>query len=307
VSLIKFLNSPEVKEKFAKTFLFKSPRLKAQIRARQLTSNHLLVETAFDYLLRFHLERLNPDSIKRTWVAEIAVQSAIENKSTLDLLQQFFDSKISRDKSQPTIFEKIYNGFNETKINYERFIYDGVKSDKLIHSCLFLSKLDTIVKSGWHQFHPQILEIDNEGDITDLRNLISLVDFSLFKSKDKLILNPTFGKASSLVNGAYADLILDDKLIDITTTNKLTISRSQINQIISYYLLIKIGGIDLARDHKINKIGLYFSRYAKLYDIPVSFIDENPKLPEFMAWFEIKAKKMFEKTKIPKRLLILKN
>ena len=304
MSLTKFLTRPEVKEKFAKTFVFKSPKLKSEIRARPQTDNHSMVETAFDYLLRFHLERLNPGSIKRKWVAELAVDSTMKYKPTLDLLQKYFDYKAPRKDSEATIVDKITVGFESSKINYENFLRNGNLSNEFLKSCIFLAKLDPIIRSGWHQFNPQILEMDNEGDITDLRNLIAIVDFSLFKSKQISILNPTFGKGSSLVGGADADFIIDDKLIVIETTKKLAMSRSQVDQIIGCYLLTKIGGIDLAKGHKVNKIGLYFSRYAKLYEIPVSFIDENPKLPEFMIWFEKKAKKMVEKTKISKRILV---
>lgn len=305
MSLTSFLNIPQVKEKFAKTFVFKSPKLTGQIRAPPQTDHYTLMGTAFDYLLRFHIERLNPHSIKKKWIAELAVESTKEEKFEWNTLQKYIDCKTPRKESEPTISEKISNGFIESKNEYLKFIKDGGASDKLLESCIFLAKLDPIIRAGVFQFNPRILDVVDDGDIYDLRKLISIVDFSLFKSKNLSILNPTFGKASSLIGGADADLIIDDKLIDIKTTKNLIITRSHINQIIGYYLLTKIGGIEGEENQRINKIGLYFSRYGKLYEIPVSFIEENPELPEFMKWFENKARKTFEETKTTKRIRFL--
>ena len=77
------------------------------------------------------------------------------------------------------------------------------------------------------------------------------------------ILNPTFSKASKITGIlADADLLLDDALIEIKTVKNLQFDRSTFNQLMRYYLLSKIGGIDHPpEDHDIRKIGVYFYRH----------------------------------------------
>lgn len=305
MSLTSFLNHPIVKRKFEQMFPFQSPRLKAQIRAEPQTNHYSMMGTAFDYLLRFHIKRLNPNAVRSKWIAELAVESILKDKIVSAVFQKSFDNEVSPKGFRQTTSEKISEGFDQAKSDHIQFIRDGVVSDKLLKSCIFLAKLDPIIRAGWFLFNPKVLDSTDDGDIKDLRNLISIVDFSLFESKDVSVLNPTFGKASSLIGSADADLIIGDTLIDIKTTKKLTITRSHINQIIGYYLLTKIGGVDKVGNHKINKIGLYFSRYGKLYEIPVSFIEENPKLSKFMDWFETKARKTFPESKFSRPIRFL--
>lgn len=92
-------------------------------------------------------------------------------------------------------------------------------------------------------------------------------NLNLFSPKKKIILNPTFGEGSTLVGGADADLIIDNTLIDIKTTKDLKISRPIFNQLIGYYLIYLIGGIDNHKDVNIENLGIYFSRYNVLWTI----------------------------------------
>jgi len=73
MSLISFIKIPEVRRKFAETFPKQPFKLDAKIVAPPLTKNYSLVGTAFDYLMRFYIEYLNPKSITKKWVAELAI------------------------------------------------------------------------------------------------------------------------------------------------------------------------------------------------------------------------------------------
>jgi hypothetical protein len=99
----------------------------------------------------------------------------------------------------------------------------------------------------------------------------------LFKPREKIILNPTFGKGSKLVGGADADLIIDNTLVDIKTTKEQKITRPIFNQLIGYYLIYLIGGIDNHENVRIDNLGLYFSRYNTLWTIPVKEIGSDDK------------------------------
>ncbi len=55
---------------------FPKPRLGArkELLARPLIKRYGLVGTAFDYWLRFRLQRLNPNAQDRSWIAEQDLQ-----------------------------------------------------------------------------------------------------------------------------------------------------------------------------------------------------------------------------------------
>ena len=70
------------------------------------------------------------------------------------------------------------------------------------------------------------------------------------------VANPTFGEASVRLDGADADLIVGDRLIDIKTTTDDTIERLALWQIAGYALS------DLDDAFHIREVGLYFSRHG---------------------------------------------
>lgn len=266
MSLTSFLKIPNIRGEFKNTFPFKAPKLSGELLAPPQTKSYSLIGTAFDYLLRFHIERLNPNALKTSWVAETAVALV-----------------------KPDLNKKLQSLIEMTKIPYYDFIKTGKLSDSLFASTIVLAKLDLIYRAGIME--PNLMDYEDE-DILDLKNLISIVDDSLFKSKKFCTLNPIFGDASLLVGGADADMIIDDTLIDIKTTKNLKFERDHYNQLIGYYILSKIGHIDGMKG-KIKKIGIYFSRHGILQTIPISQIDENPKFDSFVKWFEKEAKLEF--------------
>lgn len=232
------------------------------------TTNYSLIGTAFDYLLRFHIEKLNPNAITDPWIAELSVELT---------------------KSQHELHKKLYALIKAIKSPYSDFIKTGNMSEALIASTIVLAKLDMIYRIG--KLEPNILDYE-DGDINDLKNLISIVNDSLFKSKKFCTLNPNFGEASLLVGGADADMIIGDTLIDIKTIKNLKFERAHYDQLIGYYILSKIGHVN-GMDGKIKKIGIYFSRYGVLHTISTSQIDENSKFDSFIKWFEKEANSVF--------------
>lgn len=269
MSLTSFLKIPNVRAKFTETFPFKAPKLSGELLASSQTKNYSLMGTAFDYLLRFHIERLNPNTLKRSWVAESGVELA---------------------KNQPKEYKKLNALLNGIKNGpYSDFIKTGKLSESLFASTIVLAKLDMIVRIG--RVEPNLMDYQ-DGDILDLKNLLSIVNNSFFKSKKFCSLNPIFNDASLLVGGADADMIIDDILIDIKTVKNLKFQKDHYHQLIGYYILSKIGEVDGMKDD-IKNIGVYFSRYGVLHTIPVSQFEDNPKFDSFVKWFEKEAESVF--------------
>jgi len=274
MSLTSFLANKDVKERFLQEFPKPKFDLEKEILAPPLINHWGLVGTAFDYLMRFYLKRLNPKATEKEWVAEIAAKIFnIASKYTCD-----------GDKK---LLEKIQNILSNAKTIYLQYLKSGEMNDEVIKSAILLAQLDPIYRAG--VIDKNIGAID-EGDVKDLKNLISVVDPNVFKAKELCVLNPTFGEASMLVGGADVDLLIDNTLIEIKTTKYLKLERDYFNQIIGYYILYRIGGIYAAPpEHKIEKLGIYYSRYGVLYTIAINDIINETKLLSFIDWFKKKA------------------
>lgn len=285
MSLTTFLKNRQIKEEFNRQF--PKPRfiLKKEILAPPITKHYSLVGTAFDYLMRFYLKYLNPNAITRKWVAEHSISSPLSPLLRKVVLDGDTGKVISFTKTDLT--RKAKQIIEQAKMVYSNYLSSGEITDKLIESALFLAQLDPIIRA--RIIDKNIGTVFKE-DVEDLRNLISIVDQKTFKAKKLCILNPTFGEGSKLVGGADADLFIDETLIEIKTTKTLKISREHFNQLIGYYVLFKIGGIDNAPyTPKIERVGIYYSRYGELYAIPIRTVADEETLQLFIQWFKERA------------------
>ncbi|WP_028843990.1 hypothetical protein [Pseudothermotoga elfii] len=282
MSLTSFLKNKDVKSAFERAFKKPQFDLQAELLAPPLTNNYSLVGTAFDYLLRFYIKRLNPDAVEHRWISESALGYLLMGTHGMPIDYE--------------IIEKIEETIQYAKKAYSEYINTGIMNHDLFKTVLLLAQIDSVYREGARAIYRNgFLDESNidENDIKDLRNLISIVKPEYFKSRKICILNPTFGKASRLVGGADCDLIIDDAIIDIKTTKKLDLTRNYFDQLIGYYILYTIGNIDgMPTDCKVKRLGIYFSRYAYLLFIDVlDVIKEN--FFDFVNWFEKKASERF--------------
>lgn len=315
MSLTSFLtnkSNQDVRDKFKQEFPKPKLSVKCEILASPLTKNYGTVGTAFDYLLRFYLEYLNPGSITRPW---IAFGSHFELRETLQELESGTKWKDMPIWIKHNVFNLLkrrglltnlplkreglikligdyYNKadtiLSEAKRSHSIFLQTGKINDELIRTTLLLAQLDPILRANIIDLNIGIID---DKDIEDLRGLISIVNSNMFQAKRICLLNPNF-EYSYLVGGADSDLVVDDILIDIKTTKTLELSRSNFNQLIGYYALYKMGGIEgMPPKSYIKHLGIYFSRYGYLYLINVQDIIDETKFSNFLEWFKQRATK----------------
>lgn len=169
---------------------FSRPKLEKTkpLLVEPLTKRYGLVGTAFDYLFRFYLERINNiDNKSKVWVSEQAIELLISNEE---------------------VYEAGIDIINNVKNLQNQFIETGELSRDLIRETLRMSYIDPVFRSG---FGVEYIGADaDELDVNDIERQFELVEENLFKAKDICLLNPTFGEASRLVGGADADLLIDD-------------------------------------------------------------------------------------------------
>ena len=143
---------------------------------------------------------------------------------------------------------------------YQSYIQNGFLTDELIPAALCLAHLEGSHRSGI--FNEADLVTSDERDVADLRQLMSLVREQDFSSRKACYLNPTLGSTDS-----NADLIIDDKLIDIKTTKYLVLDRRHLHQLVQCYILLSVEGIYVGGKRHIN----YFEEECEVNQICIYF------------------------------------
>jgi hypothetical protein len=266
MSLTSFIDDSVIlRAKFNEEFSKPDFRDKTSIKAPPLTNSHGLIGTAFDYLVRFYVQKLNPCSKARTgWVAETGVACLHDHPR----------------------FERAKRVLESAKEQYADYIASSSHSKpdrQLIGAAVRLSYLDVIYRAGilddnlFKEIPSLILD--------DLEAIMGLVQPKDFHAKERCLLNPTFGSASLLVGGADADIIIDDRLIDFKCSKHLKFDRLIFNQLIGYYMLSCVGEMDGCPRDAINTLGVYFSRYGLMHQVRITDCIERSRIPVLLKWF----------------------
>lgn len=253
----------------------------AAIISSPRTKNYAVVGGAFDYLLRFHIEQLNEKGkiISGPWIAERMYKSW---RGSLGLKSGLFT--VERDAQRALRLEFLNHNFANAIQSYEKFIADGIVSDNLMRSCIFLARLEACYRNP--TLFRFVFDDVNQEDIADLYALIDATDLTKFRVRVRAYLNPDFGKGSQLVHGADADLILDDTLIEIKVVQRLCLKQEYLNQLIGYYALSLFGGVNgQIGDSIIKNIGIYFARHGVLWTAPLSFFGNDDRFRRFTESF----------------------
>lgn len=271
MSLSSFLEKQDVKAKFKAEFQKPKFDVKRQLLAPPILEGHSrLIGTSADYLLRFYAKYLNPhaEEDEAGWAAERAL-------------------RVLKRRGENNLYEIGNVIVAEARHNYLNFLETGEFTDELLRSASLLAKLDPLVRRS--DYIVENLQVIDSEDVADLRNLINIVDPNLFRTQGRVLLNPDFGPGSLLVKGADADLILDDLLIDVKTTKKLTLERKHFDQLLGYYVLSLIERRFDPEIQPINQLGVYFARHAFIYKFDVKEVINPKTFPQFVNWFVARA------------------
>ncbi len=275
MSLTSFIAEKDVKAKFREVFPLPQIWLEPHPMAEPLTNHYTLIGTAFDYLLRFSLERLHAHTVRKPWIAELAA------------IGQYYS--ITRIYSKARA-EQSVRIVEEARQHHRQYLQSGILLEELLCSVLLLAQIDPFFRAG--KLYEPFGVIDTL-DIEDLKRLFAIIPFDRFSSRSVCLLDPTFG-SSNLVGGADVDLVLDETMIDIKTTKFLQIKREYIDQLLGYYALYRLGGVTgMPEGHMIGHLGIYFSRHGYLYTCPVSQLVQETTFLDFLFWFEQRAKHLY--------------
>src|SRR5262245_3074303 len=169
MSLKAFVQRPEVAAKL-KPLRPKLPRaIGAPIKVRARTNRHGLVGTAFDYLLRFEIQRRKPNVQCREWVALDAARTAAFRLDPAQL-----PAGLSRDELEEKLLGIVLKakydvlGFQRSKAP------SRAEKENVAAHAVRLARLDPIIRAGL--FDPEF-ELVDPADVANLLELLDVVPF----------------------------------------------------------------------------------------------------------------------------------
>lgn len=275
MSLTSFLkDADEVRIVLDQTFEKPEIGIAKERLAEPQTTNYALIGTAFDYVLRFWLEREYNQVESKPWVAHQGLDLA-------QLMEMDTTTKDGRD------FTEVIASIEQ---RHHEYLETGEMTDELLASTLDLGRFDWIYRSGRP---PENLGEALEGDIEDLRRLYDIIPQDKFRGANHVLLNPTFGSASRLVSGADADIVLDEMLVDIKTVKNLTLKPDYWRQLVGYVVLADLAGDELDEMPRFSEVGIYYARHGTLWRSSATDIYEHEKYEQFKEWFCEKAEEHF--------------
>lgn len=247
-----------------------------RLLAEPLTKNYTVIGTAFDYALRFELQRRNPHAVSKSWVAENAIKripaaarrQKISKKEELRLTQ--FALTIVKDAKE------FLGGYLEKA--------KSTKTDlrTLAKHAVGLAKLDPVYRALYIN---AVQDKVNAADIQDVANLLEIVPYEVLSHPKVMLLNPTFGTYSAAVGGADADLITGDLLVDVKIMQVSKLKRETVRQLIAYLILACKAREEDSSMPVIQRIGVYFSRQGYLWVTSAKDVTTHPRYADTEEWF----------------------
>jgi hypothetical protein len=263
-----------------------------ELKVPRVYENPSLTGTAFDYLLRFELQRRAPHAKHGEWIAE-KVPALILPPRKADGTQVYEDRLWGKDPDlyiPPHELSRRISGVcasARAAVDAHAKVSDPSTDStrELAAWAVRLAKIDGIYRRN---------EVDMTFDaapldlVKELVDLLAVAPFERLVHPDRMLLNPTFGAASAIVGSADADLISGDMLIDFKTTKSAEVRGEHMDQLFGYFLLNRRAGFP-----EIKRVGLYFSRYGRTRFGETAVWTERPDFEETERWFFKRAEEVF--------------
>ena len=302
MSLTTFIKQKEVKTKLNNYFNMPKfdlgyRKIKANAPKGYKGEDYMLIGTAFDYLFRFFLAEKH--NVKEDfWVAHISLALLIKESANFKIFnhKNFLEdmevyhknnainvgaldklTKIINKGVCSNLLKEVYNHLSQAEKRYKNYINNGDFKESIIKATIDLAKIDKIYRNNIRDIKLGKYKDEHIKDLKSLYQAIPKRDKKI--KKEDVYLNPSFSH-SSRVDGADADLIINNTLIDIKTTKYLKLKKDYYHQLVGYALLA-----DLDDRFELEKLGIYFSRHGVNYIFDVDNIYSNENYDKFKEWF----------------------
>lgn len=251
-----------------------SPGLTRALKAPVLTPSDgsepdwALIGTAFDYALRFKLERLGRQRGNRVLRHDRLYAELSLNSMWRPILgiQRLPDGVIADLTAKMATVQDPLAAHADGRWDDDR---------RLAALCLWLADLDGYAREGRFDPAAPLREVTR----TDLLAIIAATDFVALADQlgDQVALNPGLALARQ-VGGADADLVTPHLVVDIKTTMRSPVTAANLLQMAAYATLIRAGGLAIAPSWRgVEAVGLYSARHARLLRWPLADLYRSPE------------------------------
>jgi hypothetical protein len=209
------------------------------------------IGTAYDYWVRSQVVPINKDLIESFLGFRVCVERYGNDKRTSKALKRHADAILASSRGTPE------------------------SQEGLLKACLFLAKFEIEYRSP---YPVESLEIAAD-NVIELGRLASGTDLDRFR-KPNLILNPIFCvEGSKLKIEADGDIVVDNVLIDLKTSNRIEL-KENLRQLIVYWTLN-----DLAyKGRTIDRLGVYYPRFNYWVDFSLSGLMSSSQYATFKTF-----------------------
>lgn len=145
----------------------------------------------------------------------------------------------------------------------------GRLSRYVARACYYLSELEVVGRASRTE---QLNREPTAEELTELQELFDIIPWGEFEADDHQLLNPTFGLGSRIVNGADADLLVDNRIIDIKTVKRLQVRSRAMRQLVVYAILANHYCAETPTaewNGEVESLGIYFARAGCLAEFPL--------------------------------------
>lgn len=258
-SLTGYLNhTPEARQAIRRAWKHKPPhQIDSPLLAPPMGANPSLVGTAFDYAFRALLRAITPEE----------QLTASMNAARYAVLS------INR--------EQVLEAVDEAEAQLQTFDSQVTFSLEHAQAAVILASYEVVGRTGRFT---DLAGVVPPGAAQDVLNLIQVVPTEAFRCQQQVMLNPSF-HAAGRVGGADADVLIDQRLIDLKATKNLTLKAAYLQQLTGYLVLERLKGIPGTKQ-KIQSFGLYYARHGVLQEFQVADLFESSDLQELVYWFD---------------------
>jgi hypothetical protein len=291
MSLSSFVKEPDVRDRLKPLRPDVSRKIPVPLSAPPRSGRYAMVGVAFDYLLRFEIERRADRCTSRGWVAEHAPQLLDEAAAgTVSLRVLVPGGGPPSTEPPPGGFRRaarrVQRRVDEARDVFLEYIFaeapTGVERERAAACAIMLAKLDLVFRAGCYD--TEFDHADPE-DVADLLAMLSAAPFDLLAPAARIELNPVFGDASFAVGGADADIIAGDLLIDVKTSKQDRIQAEDLDQLLGYLLLARRARREQRRFPLVRRAGLYYARFAHPMILDAATWTGHPLFRETERWF----------------------
>lgn len=227
------------------------------LRCPPLGANAGLVGTAFDTALRFLVHGLNPQLLTVTGFT-------VARLAAFDLERHVVMALV-----------------NEAEASLADLVQGNPLTAQHARAAVVLASLEVVVGTGRFQ---ELVGVVPDAAWRDVLALLEAVPPTLFQAQRQVVIGPTFS-AAERIGGADADLLLDQRLVEVKATRHLTLQSSYVQQLVTYLVLERLGGITGSRE-PVRELAVYFARYGLMQVFHIRELFRPGGLPLLVGWFD---------------------